>query len=151
MVTATATATDRIAKHLNNVIELDFDAIGAYKAAIERLENEKYRSKLEEFLKDHENHIKTLTKLVKAQGERPSTSGDFKEILTKGRVMIAGLANDHAILRAMKLNEEQTNKKYEVESAEDYPEEIHDALTKGLEDERKHKDWIDKTLKSVSR
>lgn len=144
------TDSKMIAKHLNNVIELDYDAIAAYEAAIERLENPQYKSKLEEFKHDHERHVEVLGKLVQAHGEKPSSSGDIKKILTKGQVVIGGLVGDSAILEAMKLNEDQTNKKYESEVAEDFPQDIHQALEQGLADERRHRDWITQTLDRMS-
>lgn len=36
----------KVIKELNNLIELDFDAIAAYESAIERLENGAYKTKL---------------------------------------------------------------------------------------------------------
>lgn len=142
--------SQKIAKHLNNVIELDYDAISAYQAAIDRLENAQYKSKLEEFKQDHQRHVEALGKLVQAHGEEPASSGDIKKVLTKGQVVIAGLAGDAAILEAMKLNEDQTNRMYEKEVEEAFPQDIHKALEQGLADERRHRSWINQTLDSLS-
>lgn len=144
------TDSGTIAKHLNNVIELDYDAISAYQTAIDRLENAEYKRKLEEFKQDHQRHVETLGKLVQAHGEEPASSGDIKKVLTKGQVVLGGLAGDGAILEAMKLNEDQTNKTYENEVNEDFPQDVHQALEEGLADERRHRGWLEATLQRMS-
>lgn len=141
---------EKIAKHLNDLIELDYDAVAAYDAAIERLENPDYEIKLREFRDDHLAHVEKLGELVQAQGQKPASSSDMKKILTKGQVVLGGLVGDGAILEAMKLNEDQTNTMYENEAAKDFPPEVHQALEKGLADERRHRAWIQKTLADIA-
>ncbi|MEX1198550.1 MAG: DUF2383 domain-containing protein [Pseudohongiellaceae bacterium] len=131
-----------IVSDLNNLIELDYDAIAAYQAAIERLETDAYKMKLTEFLGDHERHTVELGKLVAGEGGKPSSEGDAKKFLTKGKVVMADLAGDEAILKAMKSNEEQTNSKYEDAVEQGYPENIQKVLQRGLADERRHKAWL---------
>lgn len=139
-----------VIKDLNNLIELDYDAIAAYEAAIERLDNSDYKAKLTEFLGDHKRHIEELGGAVKAEGGTPEESGDAKKILTKGQVVIANLGGDDAILKAMKMNEDQTNSKYEKAVEKGYPEPVQALLRKGLADERRHRAWIESTLELIS-
>lgn len=143
---ATVTDSKEIISDLNDIIELDYDAIAAYRTAIERLENDAYKVKLTEFMGDHERHIVELGKAVLNEGGKPSTEGDAKKILTRGKVVLADLAGDQAILKAMKSNEEQTNYKYEDAVKIGYPENVQAILQRGLEDERRHKAWIVTTL-----
>jgi hypothetical protein len=42
-------------------------------------------------------------------GRTPPKEGDMKALLTKGKVVIAGLMGDAAILQAMRTNEADTN------------------------------------------
>lgn len=139
---ATVTDTKEIVSDLNDLIELDYDAIAAYQTAIERLENDAYKIKLTEFLGDHERHIVELGKLVLNEGGTPAAEGDARKVLTQGKVVMADLAGDEAILKAMKSNEEQTNSKYEDAVETGYPEDIQAALQRGLADERRHKAWL---------
>lgn len=141
---------DSIIKKLTDVVELDYDAAAAYKEAIDRLDDTAAKTKLQEFLKDHERHISDLSEVIRKEGGTPPDSGDFKKVLTKGKVQLADLAGDDAILKAMKTNEEQTNSKYESMVEEDFPDHIQTLLKRGLEDERRHKAWIETTLKQVS-
>ncbi|MFW5824469.1 MAG: DUF2383 domain-containing protein [Marinobacter sp.] len=142
----TVTDSKEVVSDLNDLIELDYDAIAAYQSAIERLENDSYRRKLSEFLKDHQRHIEELSKLVRKEGGTPPDEGDAKKVLTQGKVVLADLAGDDAILKAMKSNEEQTNSKYEKAVETGYPDPIQTVLQAGLADERRHKAWIETTL-----
>lgn len=135
---------------LEDLIELDFDAVEAYQAAIDRLEDATAREKLTEFKGDHVRHTEELGKLLRESGREPPKKGDIKRILTKGKVVIAGLAGDKAILMAMKTNEDDTNKAYERAVNNDAaPATIKEVLRANLADERRHRQWIEDRLKSM--
>lgn len=137
-------------KLVNNLIELDYDAIEAYEAAIERLENADYKMRLEEFKRDHQRHITDLSTVLAEYGEEPSSSGDMKKVLVKGKVVIAGMAGDKQILQAMNSNEEDTNKAYEKAIAEcEADPNVGSVLHKNLLDEKRHKSWIKDCLASL--
>lgn len=138
--------SDSVIKKLTNLVELDYDAIEAYQAAVDRLDDTGFKSKLQEFMKDHERHVRELSEQIRAEGGTPPDSGDAKAVLTKGKVVMADLAGDKAILKAMQTNEAQTNSKYEEAVEEAFPENVLTLLRNGLKDERKHKAWIDQTL-----
>lgn len=137
---------NEVTSDLNNLIELDYDAIAAYEAAIERLDSAPYKAKLAEFLADHKRHVEELGKAVRSAGGEPATKGDAMKILTKGKVVLADLAGDEAILKAMRANEEVTNTKYEDAVEAGHAEPVHAILVRGLADERRHKGWIATTL-----
>ncbi|MCB2427460.1 PA2169 family four-helix-bundle protein [Methylophaga pinxianii] len=142
--------SEDIIKKLNNLIEIDYDAIAAYKAAIERLEDKQLKQQLVTFMEDHKNHVTALTESVRLSGGNPADSGDMKKILTKGKVVIAELGGDDAILKAMKMNEEVTNKSYEAMVDEPFPGTIKLILQNGLADERRHRAWLDATIEQIS-
>ena len=56
---------------LHHLIELDYDAVEAYEAAVERLDNVAYRQKLEQFCQDHINHTLNLGQILRSRGETP--------------------------------------------------------------------------------
>jgi uncharacterized protein (TIGR02284 family) len=137
----------RLEDLLNDLIQLDFDAAAAYRAAIDRLRNRTYAATLTAFLADHERHTLELAPVVKALGEDPATVGDVKGILTKGKVVIAGLIGDRLILQAMRSNEQDTNTAYErALRRDDLSQETRDLLGRNLADERRHRSWLDDTL-----
>ena len=61
----------------------------------------------------------------------------MKALLTKGKVVIAGLMGDEAILQATRTNEADTNTAYErAVKLSGLPSNTRDVLQRGLEDER---------------
>jgi uncharacterized protein (TIGR02284 family) len=132
---------------LNSLIELDYDALEAYKAAIARVDVLSDRSQLAMFMQDHQRHIDDLTARVRACGAEPAEHGDVKQILTKGKVVLGGLVGDKIVLAAMKTNEDDTNAAYE--KALDHrglTEDARQLLQKNLADERRHREWIEKRI-----
>lgn len=145
---ATVTDPEKIISGLNDLMELDYDAIAAYRTAIDRLESAAYKVNLTEFMGDHERHVEELGRVIRDEGGRPAVEGDAKKVLTQGKVVLADLAGDQAILKAMKSNEEQTNSKYEEAVDAGYPEHIQAILKRGLSDERLHRAWLIETLEN---
>ncbi|MEX0827508.1 MAG: DUF2383 domain-containing protein, partial [Haliea sp.] len=62
---------DNLDTLLSNLIELDYDAIEAYDAAIERLDDAGYRQALEQFCQDHVDHTLNLSQLLRSRGGLP--------------------------------------------------------------------------------
>lgn len=135
--------SEEIISNLNDLIELDYDAIAAYESAIEKLEEQGLKNQLGDFLKDHQNHIANLSQYVRQAGGEPAEGPDMIKILTTGKVALAQLGGDHLILKAMRINEEVTNKTYEHEAAKNYPPDIQSTLDNNLADERRHRKWLD--------
>jgi uncharacterized protein (TIGR02284 family) len=80
-------------------------------------------------------------------GEAPLDEGDMKSILTQGKVVMADLFGDEAILKAMKTNEDDTNTAYSrALERDDVPPEIYRTLQQNLEDERRHRSWIEQRI-----
>lgn len=132
---------------LNSLLELDYDAIEAYRAAIARLENADDRKQFATFMADHQRHTRELTPLVSALGREASKGADMKQWLTKGKVIIAGLVGDKAILMAMKTNEDDTNVAYErATQRTDLPTHIRVVIERNLGDERRHRAYIEARL-----
>jgi uncharacterized protein (TIGR02284 family) len=132
---------------LNALIELDYDAIEAYRAAITRLQGSEDRQQLATFMADHERHTRELAPLVSALGKEPAKGADVLQWLTKGKVIIASLVGDKAILMAMKTNEDDTNVAYERAIARtDLPSDVRVVIERNLSDERRHRAYIEARL-----
>jgi uncharacterized protein (TIGR02284 family) len=132
---------------LKNLIALDFDAVAAYEAAINRLDNPLIKDQLGEFMSDHQRHIQELSAIVRELGELPPTDKDFKAVLTQGKVVIGNLAGDKGILQAMKSNEDDTNQAYEQAlKRTDILPRAEGLLKQNLADERRHRSWIEERL-----
>jgi uncharacterized protein (TIGR02284 family) len=132
---------------LDALLELDYDAIEAYKAAIDRLDDSNDKAQLRSFLADHQRHVSELRPLITRLGGSPSEGPDLKQWLTKGKVVIMGLAGNRAVLLAMKTNEDDTNTAYErVVKRDDLEPAVREILEKNLSDERRHREWIEGRL-----
>lgn len=137
---------------LNSLIELDFDAVEAYQAAIDRVSSARDKGELGTFMADHERHTRELAAHVVRLGGRPKEKGDLKAVLTKGKVVVAGLMGDKAVLTAMKDNEDDTNQAYENATArDDCDAELMALLHRNLSDERRHRSWIERRLEAEGR
>ena len=90
MVTTVGTERELL-DALNNLIALDFDAIDAYQAAINRLENASDQAQLHQFMGDHERHTQELGEIVQELGGTPATKGDIKSVLIQGKVVLGNL------------------------------------------------------------
>lgn len=135
---------------LKNLMELDFDAVSAYQAAIDRLENPSYKTAMRAFLADHIRHTTELRPAVLALGGAPPSGADAKALLTKGKVLLGQIVGDRGILMAMRSNEEDTNTAYERSLMRtDLTAPVIDILQRGLADERRHRALIEDALKSM--
>lgn len=146
MVTTVGTETDFI-DMLNSLIRLDFDAIEAYEAAIARLERRSDAEQLRRFQEDHERHTREMAAIVRDLGGTPASGGGGKSMLTSGKVLLADLIGDRAILMAMKSNENDTNTAYEraILHGGKTPA-ANDLLQRNLSDERRHRSWIEEAI-----
>jgi uncharacterized protein (TIGR02284 family) len=146
MVTIRGKEVD-VNKMLCDLIELDFDAIEAYQAAIDRLEDFMVQQQMRAFMADHERHVRDLSGIVEAAGVTAPTKGDFKRVLTKGKVVMGQIVGDRGILMAMKSNEDDTNQAYEqAVRRHDLSVDTRDLLQRNLADERRHRAWIEDRL-----
>ena len=78
MVTTVGTASD-IIDMLNDLIQLDYDAIQAYEAAIGRIDNSEHQRQLTGFRDDHVRHTQELGRVVSELGAEPATSASMTD------------------------------------------------------------------------
>jgi uncharacterized protein (TIGR02284 family) len=145
---ATTIGTEReLSEALNNLIALDFDAIEAYEAAINRLDNATYAEQLRQFKGDHERHARELSTIVRDLGETPTAHASMQSLLTQGKVVLGNITGDKGLLRAMKSNEDDTNTAYERAVArDDLTPRLQEVLQRNLADERRHRAWLEACL-----
>lgn len=62
---------------LKDLVDLEYDTVETYEAAINRLESPKYREKFTSFKEDHQRHIKEVSSLLKAHNIDPPTSASI--------------------------------------------------------------------------
>ena len=102
-----------IEKLVTNLIYLERDAIAAYESTIERLDDKTLSSQVESFRQDHLQHLDVLNEMARELAIDAPTEGDMKQMLTTGKIAMADMMGDGAILKAMKTNEDDTVTAYE--------------------------------------
>src|SRR2546423_6165155 len=135
---------------LSSIVALDLDAILAYEQAIVRIRRDAIaRRELAEFKGDHARHVRELGAIVRRMGGKAPVRGDVKRFVTQGRVVLASALGDTAILRAMRANEDATNAAYDAALGEPgVSDDVRGVLERGLQDERRHRAWIETHLRS---
>jgi uncharacterized protein (TIGR02284 family) len=141
----------RIVKNLRSLIALDFDAIEAYQAAIDRLHSALDQDQLRSFLADHRRHVFELSPLVAELHGQAVTEADFRRVITKGKVVLGGVIGDRGVLEAMMSNEQETTKAYRKGAVEPgMPPRVRAVLERNLSDERRHLAWIQQRLGTMT-
>ncbi|WLS02810.1 ferritin-like domain-containing protein [Shinella oryzae] len=139
-----------IDKLVTNLISLEHDAIAAYDSVIERLDDRRLSAQVAEFRDDHLQHLQVLNEIARDVGTEAPTEGDMKQMLTTGKIALADLMGDAAILKAMKTNEDDTVTAYERASRhEDAIPQSKAFFLKALHDEQRHREWFDTTAKTM--
>lgn len=140
----------KLVGELNDLLQLDHDAVQAYTLAIDHLESEPLRSTLMEFRADHERHISELTRLIRQHEGVPVElahipTGAFK--LAVQRLGTAG--GDRSILLAFKANEGQVVEKYRRAARNEHPMAVGEVLNRNLADEERHYRWVTERLEEM--
>ena len=132
---------------LNDLIQLDVDAVESYEQAIKRIDIPQVSSDLEAFKADHERHIRDLTQEVRRLGGNPpKRSIDLKGRLLEGFTALRSVTGTEGALKAMHTNEKTTNKKYEQALSKGLPTEVETVVRRNREDERRHLEYIKMSL-----
>jgi uncharacterized protein (TIGR02284 family) len=133
--------TEKLIDRLNDLIQLDVDAVHAYDEAISACEIPFVKQQLTDFRGDHERHVDDLSAEVSRLGGEPKIKRDVKGFLIKGFTAVLS-HGDHSALLAMRGNEELTNKTYESAANETLPPPILAIVQRNWADEKRHLAWI---------
>ncbi|TBE06146.1 DUF2383 domain-containing protein [Rhizobium ruizarguesonis] len=140
-----------IEKLVTDLIYLEHDAIAAYESCIERLDNKEFSAQIATFREDHLQHLQVLNEMARELGVEAPTEGDMKQMLTTGKIALADIMGDAAILRAMKTNEDDTVRAYERASRhEDAIPASKAFFMKAHRDEERHRAWMSTTADTLS-
>ncbi len=147
-MTTTIGTENTIEDLVRNLILLEHDAIAAYETTIERLDSAEAKSQIGSFLEDHRRHLADLGKIASALGLEAPREGSAKQYLTTGKVALAGMMGDGAILKAMKTNEDDTVTAYERASKhDDAVPESRAVFERAHQDELRHRAWMEGAAK----
>ncbi|HEU4563899.1 MAG TPA: nuclear transport factor 2 family protein [Gemmatimonadaceae bacterium] len=135
---------------LNDLIQLDEDAVEGYTIALNAVRSESYRDTLVAFRADHKRHIEELGALVRSRGgtaiELPHVTGPFKLAMQA----LGGVAmSDATVLLAFKVVEGQVRDKYRHFAGRAYPADVADVVRRAADDEATHYRWASDTLREM--
>lgn len=134
-------------KHIHDLAQLDIDAVYAYSEAISKEEMPDIKDKLTEFMRDHERHANELSKIIRANGEKPPEyTQDFKGHLIEGFTRVRSAIGSNGALKAMRTNEKITNATYERALEYSMPEALRELILQNRDDERRHLEFIEAQL-----
>lgn len=143
MVTTIGTETT-IEDLVRNLILLERDAIAAYETTIERLSDAEAKRQISGFLQEHHRHLSELNSMAGTLAVEAPRQGDVKQYLTTGKVALAEMMGDGAILKAMKTNEDDTVTAYERASThQDATPESRAVFERAHQDELRHRAWME--------
>ncbi|HET7231238.1 MAG TPA: DUF2383 domain-containing protein [Longimicrobium sp.] len=141
---AHAPALQDVLDGLNDLLQLDHDALAAYDIAISKLEDRDHASQITGFRRDHERHVRELNELVTRLGgtpvNHPHATGPFKTALQS----LGGLAGDKGLLMAFRTNELQVRTKYDTYASRAmlWPPDVKRVIDGAALDEERHYAWV---------
>lgn len=135
---------------LTELIQLDIDAVEAYRQAVEGIEDEIMRTRLEEFAQNHLDHIEMLSQEIQsAGGEPPDLSRDLKGLIIKGFAALRSTTGTKGALKSLKTPEELAVKAYGNAVSQDVPGAVKAVLRKFFAEERIHLQYIQNNLEAL--
>jgi uncharacterized protein (TIGR02284 family) len=139
---------NKMIERLNDLIALDHDAVGAYEAAIDRMDVDFLRTRLREFQEDHRRHIRDLSQAVQQLGGKPREKPDVKGFILKGFTAVTSMMGTEAALQAMRGNENLTNRTYKNALNEEWSDDIRMIIERNYRDEQRHLAFIEDALRN---
>jgi ElaB/YqjD/DUF883 family membrane-anchored ribosome-binding protein/rubrerythrin len=146
-----APALQEVLDGLNDLLQLDHDAIAAYDVAISKLEDRDHADMIAGYRRDHERHVRELNELVARLGgtpaNHPHVTGPFKTALQS----LGGLAGDKGVLLAFRTNELQVRTKYDLYASRAmlWPPDVKRVVDTAALDEERHYAWVAEVLQRM--
>jgi rubrerythrin len=151
METRTTLTDTVLTATLNDLLQLDVDAVQAYALAMRQLQSAVRRRTVQRYQADHKRHITQLKRLIRKYGGTPIAvshipTGPFKLAMQA----TGSLGGDKAVLLAFKANEHQGRDKYRrAADKEALPPDVARVLEAAAADEERHYRWAEKALERM--
>ncbi|MFW5741015.1 MAG: DUF2383 domain-containing protein, partial [Myxococcota bacterium] len=140
-----------VEKLLENLTQYEYDVVEAYRAAKVRLSHSAETAVLNSFEQEHQQQIRNLSAISKSMGGPVPRSGDWHQILTEGKVMIAGLVGEIPILTAMTHNERNVLNAYErAVKRPDVPDNVRAVLELHHNQSLRRHTWLSERVETLT-
>jgi hypothetical protein len=135
-----------VAEEVKRLLELEHDTLQAYDEGLRRLTDARMTLAFSAFGHHHARHVAELDLLLRSVAVPTPVVGSGR-IRARGRVLVCGLMGARATLRAMRINENETNAAYErFVLNSDVPVALRSWAQSALDEERRHRDWLDDAI-----
>jgi len=129
---------------LKALAQMDIDAISSYDQAIEAIKDRGIARRLQEFKEDHVRHVEELSAVIRTYGETPPDfSRDVKGFLMEGLTKVVSKLGTTPALKAMRLNEKLTNRKYREALEKKMPDDLRRLIEQNYGDEQRHLHYLE--------
>ncbi|WP_242393696.1 ferritin-like domain-containing protein [Anaeromyxobacter oryzisoli] len=136
-----------IAEALEELLQLDTDAVLAYDRALGALGEGTVPHQLATFKLDHQRHVVELSQvLLRMNREPPELKPDVKGTLLGGMTGLRARLGTQQALEAMRSNEQLTTSTYARALARPFPPDVLEVVRRGSADEQRHLAWIERAL-----
>jgi len=137
--------TEHTVDLLCQLVQLEYDTMAAYRAAIGRVDSTDARAELALFFDHHEATAKALASCIDRYGGAARSGTDLDQAWNRGRVALADLADDHSLLEALAHLEDDIHTAYEraqsdLRAVGDPP--LASAVESALAAEEFHREWL---------
>jgi rubrerythrin len=145
--------TEGVLAGLNDLLQLDHDAIGAYEVAMQKLEDRDLAAQIAGFLRDHERHVRGLNEMIAALGGTPKNEPHATAPLKQALQAVGAVGGDRGLLMAWKTNELAVRTKYDgyarKAAQEGWPADVKRLVDENALDEERHHEWARVTLANL--
>jgi rubrerythrin len=151
METRTVVTDTVLTANLNDLLQLDVDAVQAYSLVIRQLQSAVRKRTVQRYQADHKRHITQLKRLIRKYGGTPIPASHIPTGPFKLAMQATGsLGGDKAVLLAFKTNERQGRDKYRrAAEKEGLPADVTRVLKSAAADEDRHYRWAEKALERM--
>jgi hypothetical protein len=139
---------------LNDLIQLDRDAVESYTVAMNSVQDAVVRERLAGFRTEHQRRAEALAEVVRARGamaiELPHITGPFKiAVQAMGGALGLATRKDATVLLSLRVIEGQVRDKYARFAAKTWPADVAPIVQRAADEEVQHYAWITEQLRAA--
>jgi len=131
---------------LEDLMQIDYDAVRAYEQALEHVDDEEARGDLEQVKIEHQRHLTELAALVRQLGGHPGEiHRDATGLLLEGMTLVRSVTGTLGALRALRTDEKVLVERYE-KALDGCPDPVLAAVARHWHDECRHLALLDRHI-----
>lgn len=137
----------QLVAEVSRLIQLEVDAIEAYRAAIELVGAGPLGAELSYFRLEHQRRAIELSEVVVKLGYHPpEITPDVKGVVIGALTPPSRTPTAEEVLEAMRGNEQLTGSVYAKALAKPFPKGVLELLQRARADERQHLEWVERAI-----